>query len=385
MTDRPWVLRILEEPFHRDAEDRPLREGRTPPELLRDGEIEYRACPYDGGRAGRPMNVSALRQTTAHWDEIAGALALLRAEYGTGRTLADVWRLSQVGSALPWFYVMRGGPLPAYAAALSKATLGTAILANRALVKTFTDGWQAPPLTPASLAALAEETGTLVGAHEVCSAPSPLIEKLCAALLDGVPPAAHPLAGRADDALGFGACYAGMKHWLWLYFLARRFLYADLSRAAGVDVAPLMNLRTEPPDCFVVEPPELADTPLATRRAWFAQLAAIYDPFAPTGDDDFVRVACDDLAATMGNASPPLVESVGGKPRVARAVAQWVRLDSLHADVLEAVERGLRRAAAGPTEATPAFDAAARDRTLGGDVAGLFAAAAPGLHSLRRS
>jgi hypothetical protein len=66
------VLRMVEERFHRDAEGRPIREGRTPPELLAEGEIEYRPCPYTGSRYlnERPMNVSALRQTSAHWDEI---------------------------------------------------------------------------------------------------------------------------------------------------------------------------------------------------------------------------------------------------------------------------------------------------------------------------
>ena len=88
---------MVEERFHRDDEGRPLREGRTPPEHRRpeqpgqpaeaeaeaEAEIEYRPCPYPGSRqvAGRPMNVSALRQTSAHWDEITSALGFLRAAY----------------------------------------------------------------------------------------------------------------------------------------------------------------------------------------------------------------------------------------------------------------------------------------------------------------
>ena len=59
------VARMIEERFHRDDEDRPIREGRTPAEFLRDGDIEYRTCPYAGSRFqhANPMNVSALRQT----------------------------------------------------------------------------------------------------------------------------------------------------------------------------------------------------------------------------------------------------------------------------------------------------------------------------------
>jgi hypothetical protein len=36
------VVRMVEEQFHRDDEDRPLREGRTPAEHLRPGDIEYK-------------------------------------------------------------------------------------------------------------------------------------------------------------------------------------------------------------------------------------------------------------------------------------------------------------------------------------------------------
>src|SRR5262249_3964447 len=118
------VLRMVEERFHRDDEGRPLREGRTPTAYLATGEIEYRACPYPGSRqqSGRPMNVSALRQTSAHWDAIIEALGFLRTAYadargGYGPDVMDVWRVSQLGSALPWFFVLGGEPLPAYAAA----------------------------------------------------------------------------------------------------------------------------------------------------------------------------------------------------------------------------------------------------------------------------
>ena len=153
------VVRMVEERFHRDDEGRPLREGRTPPEYRRPGEIEYRPCPYPGSRqvAGHPMNVSALRQTSAHWDEMLYALGFLRAAYagargGYGPDILDLWRVSQLGSALPWFHVLAGEPLPAYAAALSKATLGTGILAQRLLLRMLAEAWMPPPFTARVLA-----------------------------------------------------------------------------------------------------------------------------------------------------------------------------------------------------------------------------------------
>ncbi len=41
------VARMIDERFHRDVEGRPIREGRTPTELLRDGDIGYRARSLD--------------------------------------------------------------------------------------------------------------------------------------------------------------------------------------------------------------------------------------------------------------------------------------------------------------------------------------------------
>src|SRR5688500_12719854 len=113
---------MVQEQFHRDTEDRPIREGRTPPSELREGEIEYKTCPYPGSRYmnGRPMNVSALRQTSTHWDEVIDAVAALRVAYtearrGYRRDVMDIWRVSQLGSALPWFFILREGvTCPAY-------------------------------------------------------------------------------------------------------------------------------------------------------------------------------------------------------------------------------------------------------------------------------
>ena len=70
------IVRLVEEAFHRDDEDRPLREIRTPPAYLRAGDIEHKACPYAGSRArsGCPINVGALRQASAHWPELIDAL-----------------------------------------------------------------------------------------------------------------------------------------------------------------------------------------------------------------------------------------------------------------------------------------------------------------------
>src|ERR1051325_3512922 len=151
------------------------------------------------------MNVSALRQTSAHWDEIVEALGFLRTAYaeargGYGPDAMDFWRVSQLGSALPWYFLLRGQPLPAYAAALSKATLGTGILAQRMIVKMMAERWLPPPLTTPLVVALAESTGTLVGETEVCAASDKMIARFVDVLIGAGPPAVPPAMPAMKDA-----------------------------------------------------------------------------------------------------------------------------------------------------------------------------------------
>lgn len=354
---------MVEERFHRDDEGRPLREGRTPAEHVAAGEIEYRVCPYPGSRqqSGRPMNVSALRQTSAHWDEIIEALGLLRAAYaeargGYGPDVMDLWRVSQLGSALPWYFVLDGAALPAYAAALSKATLGTGILAQRLILKMLAESWAPPPFTAQALAGLAESTGTLVGETEVCSAPDRMIARFLEALIDGAPgggvATVAPLAAARDRVLGFGASYCAFKLAMWVYYQARRFLYADIAAARGAEaVRGLLDAPCEPPDFFVIEPERPAAVPPMLRAAWLDRLAALIVPFAPDGCDRPVLDGARRIAAVMAG------DGAGPDP-VARAVAAFARLDAIWGDIAAAVELGL--GGAPPT----AIDAAIRDRLV---------------------
>lgn len=371
---------MVEERFHRDDDDRPLREGRTPAEYLGPGEIDYRPCPYPGSRQvpNNPMNVSALRQTSAHWDEIVEALRFLRTAYaeargGYGPDVMDLWRVSQLGSALPWYFVLRGEPLPAYAAALSKATLGTGILAQRLILKMLTEAWQPPPFTVPQLWALAESTGTLVGETEVCSAPERMILKFLDVLVAGTPSGGIATVARSigearaqrDRFLGFAACYCGFKLAVWLYFQARRFLYADVCAVRdSAAVRELLDAPCEPPDFFVIEPANLAAVPLALRAAWIGQLAALIVPFAPDGSDHAVQRCAQQMAGAM------LVEA---SDPIARAVATFARLDAIYGELIACVEAGLRGE---PFAAS--VDAASRDRLVAASPRAAFAALSHG-------
>jgi len=318
------IVQMIEERGLRDVEGRPLREGRTPKELLEPDDIEYKTCPYTGSRSGKPMNASALRQMGAHWDAACSTLASLRAAHDralgvTKPGLMDIWRVSQLGSSLPWFHLFRDGSVPAHVAALSKATLGQGIWAQRVLARTLTDpSWQLPELTAQTILELAEASGTLVGDTEVCSGGDKMLLQFFDVLVGER--AASPASPAPDDQLAFGAFYANFKLLLWIYFLARRFLCAD----AGASLDPAV----EPPDFFIIEPPDLRATTMPVRLGWFRQLASLVVPFAPGGADARLRTISDGIAAIMGI-------SVG------RPDAAFATLEKTFAQVVSIVEQGL--------------------------------------------
>jgi hypothetical protein len=391
------VLRMIEERFHRDDEGRPIREGRTPPELLREGEIEYRQCPYAGSRYlnERPMNVSALRQTSAHWDEVIDAMAFLRAAYHDARggyrgDVMDIWRISQLGSALPWFYILgQQVACPAYAAALSKATLGVGIWGHRVFVKMLEDRSVIPRFTSQIMLDTAEDTGTLVAEYEVCAASDKMMLKLFdvftadSAAWTGVGEVGR-LAGARDALLRFGAHYIAFKQWIWLYWTARRYLYLDLASALGrlPRMDELMDPHGEPPDFSVLQPDDVPALALEQRGLWFGILAALVEPFSPDGSDAAMREHAARLAAVMGAVPERCddiaaeVAAVTGAPaeaaaRVARCVGMYAGLDGLLGDVLATVERGLGG------EPSAVFTAEMRDRVLREPPRALFAGFAP--------
>ncbi len=393
---------MVEEQFHRDVEGRPIREGRMPPQLLREGEIEYRQCPYAGSRYlnERPMNVSALRQTSAHWDEVVDAVALLRTAYAGARggyrpDVMDIWRVSQLGSALPWFYILHdNATCPAYAAALAKATLGVGIWGHRVFVNMLIERELLGRFTSQMMLDTAEQTGTLVADTEVCAASDKMMLKFFDVFtadqvsVAGAGEVARIVAAR-DELLRFGAHYIAFKQWIWMYWLARRALYADLALALGPrpelsDLIECMDPTPEPPDFSFVEPNAIGELGLEGRARWFDGLANLVEPFAPDGSDAAMRAHARALAAVMG-AEPARTGEIAAEvarvtgsaadaaARVARAIGTYAALDAILGDVLASVEIGFRG------QASPQFDAAMRDRVIRMSPRAMLSALAPTL------
>ena len=340
---------MVEERFHRDVEGRPIRESRTPPEFLRDGDLELKACPYSGTRHGRPMNAGALRQTGVHWDEILDALGALRAAYGPSNQLLDVWRISQLAAALPWHYILRDEPCPAYAAALAKAAQGVGIWAQRLVMRAIAERWTPPPLTATAIAELAEDSGTLVGTHEVCAGSERMLLAFFE-VLAGEVVRAGPLPASAFE---LGAHYLQLKQLVWLLCLARRFAIADVGTPAATA---MLAEPVEPSDFFLVEPPQLAAVPRAQRGAWFHLLAR---QVVPVAGETIYRELAGRIAPVMATPATP--------------ADTYAALDALCGELLGAAEAGMRRALGAPPY-TGAIDATHRDRLVASSPRALFVA-----------
>lgn len=393
---------MIEEQYHRDDEDRLIREGRTPAEFIRPGEIEYKTCPYAGSRHlhAAPMNVSALRQMSAHWDDILDAVAVLRTAYGEHRgttELMDLWRVGQLGSALPWYFLLGGAErTPVYAAALAKITLGVGLWAQRLLVDLLAGAWTPVPFTPQAIYDSTEGNGTLIGEREVCSGPEKMMIRFFEVLVAGTPATMSPqiqrLVAERDRVMLFGAHYANFKLLLWIHFLARRFVYADLIAALGRDHActpalcELLRGTCEPPDFFVVGPPDHALVPPESRAVWIGSIARHIVPMAPDGSDAPLHAAALAIGLALGATEPPpaaideLALRHGLAPEsaalAARAIATYGKLDAILGHVATTVEDAFHRADPGAPAAAP-FDASLRDRLLISPPRALLAQIAP--------
>ncbi|MBK9035541.1 MAG: hypothetical protein IPL61_30505 [Myxococcales bacterium] len=404
-----WILQMIEEQFHRDADDRPLRESRTPAAHLRPDDLQHRTCPYAGSRFqhARPMNVAALRQTSTHWSDLVDALALVRTLHAEQRgdgppDLMDVWRTSQLAAALPWFYILRSEGrerAPGFAAALAKATQGVGVWAQELLAETLARGDAIPTLTAAKILASAEATGALIGEVEVCAGSEAMLRRFFETLVAGAPALTTAplvrLAAERAEVLRFGAHYANLKLLLWLHALARQFVYADLIAALGPTHALAPAVRgladdgCEPSDFVMIGPPEPAAVPRASRAAWLTGLAGLVVPLAPDGSDAALVTAALALAHVSGADGPAAerdalaaevmaVTGVAAAPAAlaASALATFARLDAILGAVAATVEAGFR-GTVGAAAPARAFDAAARDRLQASPPRAVFARLAP--------
>ncbi len=182
----------------RDQEGRPLGEAKIP-FGQRDGvEMELRTCPYADSRQHnrRPMNVSALKQMFAHWQEALAGLALLRSLYCAGLKsgrlrLIDVWRIGGLTSSVVDFAFLRAsapigdGCLPAAVAVLYKAPLGIG-MSTQAMWADGAARWR-DPVDAGALYEYADRHGHFIGPQQVCAGPVAMVKEVLRLVVEGGP------------------------------------------------------------------------------------------------------------------------------------------------------------------------------------------------------
>jgi hypothetical protein len=190
---------------HRDAEGRALGEHRASAHVRDAIPMALKACPYAGSRFQhpRPMNVSALKQLTRHWDDALAGIAWVRQQYLKRRSLPalqhdrDCLAVGEAIAAIPAFLTHRAeravgdGELDPRVAALYKVIIGInrvyAILISGQMMSAGQQ--RAPVSAPEDIATFAETGGFLVGGEQVCAGSARQIADAVAALIAGGPPA----------------------------------------------------------------------------------------------------------------------------------------------------------------------------------------------------
>jgi hypothetical protein len=230
-------------PYHealawRDVDGRPLGESNAPEACRTDVELEWRACPYDDGRArvpGAKINVSALRQLTRRYRSLLGAVGFLRDAYArrTGCaawTLPHLWTLGRIATLIPSYLMRRrvdplaDGELPVLVAAMFKSLAGVflsahaividAVLEDRAggagQVDLFAADAAAAALTAEELFTLTNLVGAFAHGDAVCAGPPAMIEELLDVLVSGAPAGDDEggrelaaILGDVDELFGF--------------------------------------------------------------------------------------------------------------------------------------------------------------------------------------
>lgn len=216
-----------------DTDGRPLAEVSSP---AYPSDTVVVACPYSGGRKGRPMNATALEQVRAHAEV---GLATLSAAVGPEPRVADVYAAACRVVAAPLFLPR---PVPAASSALYKTTAGflqlltALLLASPGLAETAARDLPGA----ASLLTVLERGRWLIGQQQVCAGSPGEIslawEVLCGrrhvdgaalplapadwapgatALVLGLTLAAHARLVRAerDGLLGFGTADPRVDEW----------------------------------------------------------------------------------------------------------------------------------------------------------------------------
>jgi hypothetical protein len=225
----------------RDADGRPLAEVSAPSY----GEVvtEVVACPYRDRRAGKPMNVTALRQLTACWPSLLGTVRTLA---GPTPTVHRAWRAAIACITAP---LLGPEPVPVPLAALYKTALGLTQATTALLLAD--DGVADVPLAslggPGAFFAWLDEGEWLLGQQQVCSGPQPMIERMYGALCgrgEEAPAEAFVALGDPASWADTATAVVGLQ----AAYLAAAYQAVRRGDDAGIEETPAATwLRASPP------------------------------------------------------------------------------------------------------------------------------------------
>ncbi|MEO0459742.1 MAG: hypothetical protein AAF219_02775 [Myxococcota bacterium] len=175
-----------------DEDGRPLGERRAATKSSCTVEMELKACPYTDGRLGAPMNISALRQMTPHFDTTMLRIESMQRALSVELPLASRLRCLVMDLlAAPAFFVLnrrRLVPLPTAIAVGYKLAAGFFSL---------TQCFRPSHRSPVEQAIRDVYANNLLrGASEVCAGPPSMIRRAAESLLT-MPVDAGPVAERS--------------------------------------------------------------------------------------------------------------------------------------------------------------------------------------------
>ena len=219
LSDKPWSLAGILGDFESSSDDegRPLYEGRAPVRLREGVPMVMRQCPYPDARHERRMNVSALEQILAHLTAVERDIATFRsATPDEAPSWSALTRIVFDQTALPAIYLLErrslSEPIPARLAVSYKVAVGYSKPVVDLLELDLRG--EALPVSVEGFMAFVQKGRYLVGAREVCAAPTNVVERVTAALLapcvpsnDALSPVRRPVASALALQIALGIAW----------------------------------------------------------------------------------------------------------------------------------------------------------------------------------
>ena len=173
-----------------DDEGRPISERRADAAVRAGVEMEMRKCPFEGSRHDKWMNVSALTQISAYYnDALAEMTGFRRQAKKADATWEDILACIVELLAGPTLYLLKqrnlNDPVPAKLAVGHKLAAGMygVLLSVHERLALGTK----IPVTVDGFLQLVDELDALVGAgFEACAGSPPMIRKAVVALMEGI-------------------------------------------------------------------------------------------------------------------------------------------------------------------------------------------------------